>query len=126
MASGFINKFIFAQSAKLIARKASSPEAFEGGVAMAFTQKEGIEIFFNKYGSTEKKFDYYPNPEFYIGYVKVDHQDEFLTVVLMSETGTVVTSFWPDIPTSQDFFGLMRKKEFVEFVASKFEENMSE
>lgn len=126
MASGFINRLIYGQSAKLIAKKASSPQAFENGVAMAFTQKEGIEIFFRKYGSTEKKFDYYPNPEFYIGYVKIDNQDEFLTVVLISESGSVVSSFWPDLQNGQDFFGLMRKKEFVEFVASKFVEAGSE
>lgn len=125
MARSLFNRAISGFSANLIAKKASSPQAFESGAGMAFTQKETVEKFFNKYGSTEKKFDYYPKPEFYIGYVKVDNQGEFLSVVLITESGSVASSYRPDIPNGQDFFGLMRKKEFADLVASKFVENAS-
>lgn len=108
-------------SADRIAQKAASPEAFNGGVGTAFSN-EGVEAFFRKYGSTEKRFDYRSDPPMYLGYVKVPKKDEFLAVVLMQNGGSVVASFYPHLSHSQDILGLMSKKLFVDEIASRFAE----
>ncbi|HEX2763767.1 MAG TPA: hypothetical protein VHM92_07995 [Allosphingosinicella sp.] len=117
---GFLERSALAVSADLIAKKAASPEAFERGVGTAFSDPKAVEGFFRKYGSTERKFDFHSNPPFYIGYVKVPARDEFLSVVLMQDDGSVVASFAPDPSTGQDFLGLMGKKMFADEVASQF------
>lgn len=106
-------------SADMIAKKAISAEAFEGGVGTAFSSADVVERFFRKYGSTERKFDYHANPPFYIGYVKVPSREEFLSVVLMQDDGSVVASFSPDLQHGQDFVGLMGKKMFADEIASQ-------
>jgi hypothetical protein len=90
-------------------KAASSKEAFDGGAGTAFSVPEIVEVYFHKYGSTEKKFDYCPNPGFYIGYVKVPNKDEFLSVILMQPNGSVAASFYPEIAHGQDLFGLIRR-----------------
>lgn len=126
MVFGFLNKAAAKFSVDLIAKKASSQEAFDTGVSTAFTQKEIIENYFKKYGSTEKKFEYYQVPEFYIGYVRTSSHREFLSVVLISPEGSVVTSFYADFGGGQDFLSLMRKKSFADEVATRFVEAASE
>lgn len=119
MARGFINRAILGASADRIAKKAASKEAFAGGAGTAFGQ-EAVEIYFDKYGSTARKYDYHPNPGFYIGYVKIPGNAEFLSVVLMGPNGSVAASFWPDIQHGQDILGLTGKKEFADQVAAQF------
>lgn len=117
---GFLEKGALAVSADLIAKKAASPEAFNRGVGTAFANADAIEGFFRKYGTTERKFDFHADPPFYIGYVKVPGREEFLSVVLMQNGGSVVASFVPDMQHGQDFLGLMGKKNFADEVASQF------
>jgi hypothetical protein len=112
-------------SADLLAQKAASPAAFGDGVATALGAN-AVEKYFEKYGSTDKKFEYYPCPEhhpcpgFYVGYVKVHKNEEFLSVVLMQDNGSVVSSFRPIMEHGQDLVGLMGKKLFADEIASGF------
>lgn len=117
---GFVERGALAVSADLIAQKATSTEAFSGGIGTAFSSADAVEGFFRKYGSTERKFDFHPSPPFYIGYVKVPSRAEFLSVVLMQDRGSVIASFEPDMQQGQDFLGLMGKKMFADEVASQF------
>lgn len=107
-------------SASLIAKKAASDEAFENGKQLASHGRETIELYFNKYGSTAKKFEYHQQGNFYIGYVKSAERGEFLSVIFMSEAGCVAASFEPPMQFGQDFLGLMGKKEFADQVALSF------
>lgn len=107
-------------SAALIAKKAASDEAFENGKQLASHGRETIELYFNKYGSTAKKFEYHQKGNFCIGYVKSSERGEFLSVILMSEAGCVACSFEPPMQFGQDFLGLMGKKEFADQVALSF------
>lgn len=118
--SGFLEKGALEVSFDLIAKKAASPEAFSGGIGTAFSNREAVEGYFRKFGSTERKFDFHPNPPFYMGYVKVPIRAEFLSVVMMQDGGSVVASFEPDMRHGQDFLGLVGKKMFADEVASQF------
>ena len=118
--AGLLQNGILAISADRIAQKAASARAFHGGVRTAFGTAETVESYFRKYGSTEKKFDFHPQPPFYIGYVKIPGNEEFLSVVLMQNDGSVVASFWPDFAHGQDLLGLMGKKLFADDIASQF------
>jgi hypothetical protein len=123
---GFINKLMQGATASLIAKKAASPEAFEGGVSITFTVPEMIEAFYRKYGSTEKKFEFHPKPGFYIGYVKLPDIDEFLCVIVKGNDSSVVASFMPEKDFGQDFVGLLAKAKFAEDVAFGFIQNSVE
>lgn len=52
--------------------------------------------------------------------MKIAGKDEFLSVVLLQPTGSVATSFHPEMEYGQDLFGLMKKKLFADQVASLF------
>lgn len=57
VALSFLKKAVVLASADRIAKKASSQEAFDSGVGTAFSDPAIIELYFHKYGSTERKFD---------------------------------------------------------------------
>ncbi len=116
----FLARLVRTGSASLIARKAASDEAFENGKQLAFHGRETVEIYFNKYGTAAKKFEYHPQGNFYIGYVKNLERGEFLSVIFMSEAGCVASSFEPPMQFGQDVLGLMGKKEFADQVALSF------
>ncbi|WP_394728943.1 hypothetical protein [Altererythrobacter sp. GH1-8] len=112
---------ILSLSAHRIASKAASPQAFAGGVSTAFTATS-IEAFFEKFGTTEKKFRRRSNPELYYGYIETPDTEEFLAVFVMEEKGSVVASFRPAISTGEDVLGLMQKKFFADDIVSRFAE----
>lgn len=107
----FISKAAIALSVERVAQKAASLEAFDRGVGAAFSH-DVVKQYFQKYGSTARKFEYHPDPGFYIGYVQVPSRDEFLSVVIMQEKGSVIASFEPEMMHSDDVLGLIGKREF--------------
>jgi hypothetical protein len=119
----FLNRAAISISVDRLAKKAASPEAFDGAAPTAFSTKETIEKYFYKYGSTQRKFEYHPSPGFYIGYVKVPDTIEFLSVVFMHKKGSVMTSFWPEIEYGEDILGLLGKKAFADKVAESVIQN---
>lgn len=100
-----------------LATHAASQEAFDGGKGTAFSSSDVVEGYFQKYGNTVKKFDYHPNPGFYIGYVSLPNRSEILSVVIIQPNGSIIVSFEPDIAHGQDMLGLMEKKIFADQVA---------
>ncbi|WP_413725642.1 hypothetical protein [Sodalis sp. RH16] len=118
MVFSFIKKTVALASADRIAQAASSQEAFDNGKGTAFSVPEIIELYFHKYGSTQKKFDYHSSPKLYIGYVKIPGKDEFLSVILIQPKGSIAVSFHPDALYSNDLFGLMAKKAFADKIAA--------
>lgn len=115
----FINKAAIYFSVDMLAKVAASPEAFDCAVPTAISLKVTIESYFFKYGSTKQLFEYHPSPGFYIGYVKVPNKSEFLSVVIMHEKGSYMSSFWPEIDYGQDMLGLIGKKIFADKIAEK-------
>lgn len=118
----FINKVAVNASIERIAKVAATTQAFESGVTTAFRTEEVIAGFFNKYGTTQRRYDFHPQPGFFIGYVRVpDQSDEFLClVILQPREGSVVSSFWPELDHGQDLFGLIGKQMFAEKIAAMF------
>lgn len=117
MVLGFLNKLSIKASIDRLAAHAASQEAFDGGKATAFSTRDVVEGYFQKYGNTVKKFDYHPNPGFYIGYVSLPNRGEILSIVIMQPNGSTIASFEPDIAHGQDMLGLMGKKLFADQVA---------
>ncbi|WP_213990686.1 hypothetical protein [Sodalis sp. dw_96] len=117
MVFSFIKKTVALASADRIAQAASSQEAFDNGKGTAFSVPEIIELYFQKYGSTQKKFDCHSSPKFYIGYVKIPGKNEFLSVILIQPKGSIAVSFYPDAIYSNDLFGVMAKKAFADKIA---------
>lgn len=114
----FIGKAIIGVSIDRLAQAAASQEAFDGGKATAFSTSDVVEGYFQKYGSTARKFDYHPKPGFFIGYVILPSIGEILSVVIMQAGGSTVASFEPESSHSEDVLGLMGKKAFADEVAA--------
>ncbi len=117
---GFLTGLVQGASASLIAKKASSDEAFYNGKQLASHTPSTIEQYFNKYGTTAKKFEFNEMGNFYYGYVRTPDRGEFLSVILMDNAGCVATSFQPPMDFGEDFLGLMGKKDFADQVALTF------
>ncbi|MCT8000578.1 hypothetical protein NZL82_01660 [Sphingomonas sanguinis] len=115
---GLLNKVVISKSIDMIAKKAASPEAFNKGVSTSFSTPEAIEGYFQRYGSTERKFD--RRARFLFGYVKVEGR-EFLSLVFPAPNATTLASFEPDFPPGQDFMSLMARKEFADRIAGEFD-----
>jgi len=103
----------------VLAKRVSSPEAFGNGINTAFGH-ESVEAFFQKYGTTAKKFTYDPIKNLYVGYVSTpERREEFLSLIVMGEReGSVAASFVPEVRWGQDILGLMQKKEFADRVVA--------
>lgn len=113
----FLSKLSINASIERLAEHAGSREAFDGGKATAFSTGDVVEGYFQKYGSTARKFDFHPKPGFYIGYVNLPKRSEILSVVIMQANGSTVASFEPEGAHGQDMLGLMGKKVFADQVA---------
>ena len=116
MVLGFLNRAAIKVSIDRLAGHAATQEAFDGGKPTAFPDRNVVEGFFEKYGSTSRKFDYHASHQFYIGYVNIPKCSEILCVVFMQEKGSTIASFEPDISNRQDVIGLMEKKMFADQV----------
>lgn len=117
---GILTNLARGASAALIAKKASSDAAFFNGAQLASHSGSTIEKYFDKYGSTAKKFEYNEVGNFYFGYVITPERGEFLSVIIMDSAGCVASSFLPPMDFGNDILSLIGKKEFADQVALTF------
>lgn len=67
-----LNRAASNAAVNLLAKRASSPEAFGDGIGTAFG-RETVEAYFRKFGMTVKKFEYHADKDLFIGYVNSIH-----------------------------------------------------
>src|SRR6478672_972655 len=106
----------FARGVKveLIAKLATSYEAYDGGTLIKGVAPHNIRDYFRKYGSTARRFEHIEDGNIYIGYVRISGKPEFLSGVVLSGENAVAVSFDSEVEESNDFLTLMAKKEFAD------------
>lgn len=106
----------FARSVKveLIAKLATSYEAYDGGTLIKNVAPHNVRDYFRKYGSTARKFDHIEGDDIYVGYVRMPGKPEFLSAIVLAGEHAVAVSFDSETDDSNDFLTLMAKKEFAE------------
>lgn len=104
--------------ARVIASKATSYEAFDGGTLIENIESHNVRDYFRKYGSTARRFDHVEDADIYIGYVQMLGKREFLSAIVMVDSYAVIVSFDSEVGTGNDLFSLMAKKEFAETVTA--------
>lgn len=106
----------FARGVKveLIAKLATSYEAYDGGTLIKGVARHNIRDYFRKYGSTARKFDHIAEDDIYIGYVRMSYKPEFLSAIILAGENAVAVSFDSEVGESNDFLTLMAKKEFAD------------
>lgn len=106
----------FARSVKveLIAKLATSYEAYDGGTLIKGVAAHNIRDYFRKYGNTARKFDHVKENDIYIGYVRMSGKPEFLSAIALAGDNAVAVSFDFAVDESNDFLTLMAKKEFAD------------
>lgn len=106
----------FARGVKveLIAKLATSYEAYDGGTLIKGVARHNIRDYFRKYGSTARKFDHIAEDDIYIGYVRMPYKPEFLSALILAGDDAVAVSFDSEVGESNDFLTLMAKKEFAD------------
>lgn len=118
-------KRIIEASAKMLHHKAKSPAAFETGITTTFTNPTIGVVYFNSYGVTEKKYDFYFDHNLYVGYVKVPgKEDVFLSLIQFRMTDCFVKSVELPLDLGNDFLGLLNRKLFAEEVAQQYMEDV--
>lgn len=100
-------------SAAMIAQKASSFQAFDGGLIVPNVAPHNVRDYFRKYGSTVKKFEHLEQHDIYVGFVRMGEKREFLSFIVMEGRNAVAVSFDSEVDESNDLFTLMAKAEFV-------------
>ncbi|EJU14646.1 hypothetical protein LH128_02624 [Sphingomonas sp. LH128] len=110
-----LNRAASNAAVNLLAKRASSPEAFGDGIGTAFG-RETVEAYFRKFGMTVKKFEYHADKDLFIGYVNTPYRKEtFASMIVMGEKeGSVAASYPPEVHWGEDFFGLTARKEFLD------------
>lgn len=106
----------FARSVKveLIAKLATSYEAYDGGTLIRGVAPHNLRDYFRKYGSTARKFDHIADGDIYIGYVRMSGRPEFLSAIVLAGDNAVAVSFDSAVDESNDFLTLMAKAEFAD------------
>lgn len=118
----FAKKWINSNEGKKIASAAVNAKIDDKIVAIPFVSFAGARSFFNSFGSSEKKFQYFEQPiDAYLGYVKVESDEEYVVMVNSSGKLTYVTSFVPPRKYGDDLLSLIAKKEFLESIVSSMQ-----
>lgn len=88
-------------------------------VVLPHINNAAIRGFFQRYGTTEKKFERFEKPfGFYIGYVKTLVQDEHVVLVGRQGGNLVVNSIETPIQFGDDLVSLISKKQFIDEIVS--------
>jgi hypothetical protein len=91
------------------------------GVPLPYASLSAIKTFYARYGTTANGYQQYTNPSiFYAGYVKILDSEEFICVIIRSNSGIVIAGFSPGIEFGGDMLSLMRKKEFYDTAVAAF------
>lgn len=99
---------------ELIAKLATSYEAYDGGTLIKNVAPHNVRDYFRKYGNTARKYDHIENDDIYVGYVRMSDRPEFLSAIVLAGAHAVAVSFDSETDDSNDFLTLMAKKEFAE------------
>lgn len=96
---------------------AATMNSFSTGnpVVLPHLNNSAIRMFFNKYGTTEKKHERFESPfGFYIGYVKAMTHDEHVVLIGRQGSNLVVNSIETPMQFGDDFLSLIGKKQFID------------
>ena len=84
-------------------------------VVLPHLNNAAIRMFFNKYGTTEKKHERFESPfGFYIGYVKAMAHDEHVVLIGRQGGNLVVNSIETPMQFGDDLLSLIGKKQFID------------
>lgn len=106
---------------ELIAKLASSYEAYDGGTVIKNVAPHNVRDYFRKYGSTARKFDQNSDGDVYTGYVRISGKPEFLSAIVLAGQHAIAVSFDSETDESNDFLTLMAKKEFADRINAAVE-----
>jgi hypothetical protein len=88
-------------------------------VVLSHLNNAAIRMFFNKHGTTEKKYERFERPfGFYIGYANTMRRDERLVLIGRQGANLVVNAIEPPVQFGEDLLSLIGKKQFVDEVVS--------
>ncbi|MCA4075343.1 MULTISPECIES: hypothetical protein [Pseudomonas] len=88
-------------------------------VVLPHINNAAIRSFFQRYGTTEKKYERFESPfGFYIGYVKTLVQDEHVVLIGRQGGNLIVNSIETPVQFGDDFVSLVGKKQFIDEIVS--------
>lgn len=96
---------------------AATINSFSSGnpVVLPHLNNAAIRMFFQRYGTTEKKYDRFEKPfGFFIGYVKTMNQDESVVLIGRQGGNLVINSIETPTQFGDDLLSLIGKKQFID------------
>ncbi|MCO7057040.1 hypothetical protein [Pseudomonas juntendi] len=105
---------------------AASMNSYSSGnpVVLPHINNAAIRSFFQKYGTTEKKFERFEKPfGFYIGYVKTMTQVEHVALIGRQGGNIVINSIEPPMQFGNDLLSLIGKKQFIDDIVNGLQSN---
>lgn len=120
----FAKIWINGNEATKLAAAASNAVSHNTPITIPFISAAGTKRFFNSYGTTAKKYDFFSDSmQGYIGYVQLDGRSkEHVVVVASSGRSTIVTSVELPYQFGQDAISLIAKSEFIKQIISSMHE----
>ena len=115
----FVLKFIIdSQGASSVLAAAFNAERTDQTVVAPFVNNAAIRKFFNKYGTTEKKYDsFFGAGMTFLGYVRLSGE-EIVVLVVKSRDATLVSTYELPYSFGNDLLSLMQRKAFIDEIAT--------
>lgn len=114
----------YAIGACQLARTAASSEALTTGTVSSVSDPSIIDWCFIRYGTTKvrglRKYSYYAEKNFYVGYLQAPGHGEYLTIIAPKESGSVVFSyaFTGEISSEKEL--MFEKLNFMSLIIRQF------